>query len=148
MCQEEQQGPLTAAQPAAYVRSDALNPGPALADTQERPLRSSDVYPALKAKGPGKGHPMLHIHEGGLTGHAQRPGHISSRAETQKQRLWSEYEWAFRDLPGGPVVKKLPCNAGDKGSIPRRWSKISHAAEQLSLRATTTEPACHSKDSG
>ena len=23
-----------------------------------------------------------------------------------------------RGLPGGPVVKNLPCNAGDKGSIP------------------------------
>ena len=22
------------------------------------------------------------------------------------------------DLPGGPVVKSLPCNAGDKGLIP------------------------------
>ena len=22
------------------------------------------------------------------------------------------------DFPGGPVVKNLPCNAGDKGSIP------------------------------
>ena len=23
-----------------------------------------------------------------------------------------------KDFPGGPVVKNLPCNAGDKGSIP------------------------------
>ena len=41
------------------------------------------------------------------------------------------------DFPGGPVVKNPPANAGF-GS----WSgKIPHAAEQLSLCATTTEPA-------
>ena len=45
-----------------------------------------------------------------------------------------------RDFPGGTVVKNPPANAGDTGSIP--WSgKIPHAAEQLSLCATTTEPA-------
>ena len=37
-----------------------------------------------------------------------------------------------RDFPGGPVVKNLPCNAGDVGSIPDRGAKASHAAEQLS----------------
>ena len=42
-------------------------------------------------------------------------------------------------LPGGPVVKNLPCNAGDAGSI--NWSgEIPHAAEQLSPCTTTTEP--------
>ena len=36
------------------------------------------------------------------------------------------------------MVKNLPANAGNKGSIP--WSgKIPHAAEQLSPCATTTE---------
>ena len=25
----------------------------------------------------------------------------------------------FQDLPGGPVVKNLPANAGDTGSVPR-----------------------------
>ena len=38
------------------------------------------------------------------------------------------------------MVKNLPCNTGDLGSIPCRGTKISHAAEQLSLCATTTEP--------
>ena len=46
----------------------------------------------------------------------------------------------IRDFPGGPVVKNLPSNAGDTSSIPGRGSKIPHAAEQLSPRATTIEP--------
>ena len=35
------------------------------------------------------------------------------------------------DLPGGPVVKNPPSNAGD-GTIPARGTKIPHAAEQPS----------------
>ena len=31
------------------------------------------------------------------------------------------------DFPGGPVVKTLPSNAGDIGSIPSQGAKISHA---------------------
>ena len=38
------------------------------------------------------------------------------------------------NFPGGPVVKNLPCNAGDVGSIPGQGTKIPHAAGQLSLR--------------
>ena len=45
----------------------------------------------------------------------------------------------LRDSPGGPVVKNLPSNAGDVGSIPGWGTKIPHAAGQLSPRATTTE---------
>ena len=33
----------------------------------------------------------------------------------------------YRDFPGGPVVKNLPSNAGDAGSIPVRGTKIPHA---------------------
>jgi len=49
----------------------------------------------------------------------------------------------LRDFPGGPLVKNLPSNAGDMGLIPGRGTKIPHAMRQLSLHATTTEPACH-----
>ena len=42
-------------------------------------------------------------------------------------------------LPGGPVVKNPPSNAGDTGSIPGRGTKILHAAGQLSPRTATTE---------
>ena len=57
-----------------------------------------------------------------------------------------EYFWLKKsvsgDFPGGPVVKNPPYNAGDTGSIPGQGTKIPHAAEQLSLHATTTELAC------
>ena len=43
------------------------------------------------------------------------------------------------DFPGGPVVKNLPSNAEDTGSIPGRGTKIPHVAGQLSLHATTRE---------
>ena len=43
-----------------------------------------------------------------------------------------------RDVPHGPVVKNLLCNAGDVGSIPGWRPKIPHAAEKLSPCATTT----------
>ena len=44
----------------------------------------------------------------------------------------------MKDFPGGPVVKNLPCNAGDKGSIPGWGNKIPQAMEQLNPCATTT----------
>ena len=47
------------------------------------------------------------------------------------------------DFPGGAVVKNLPSNAGDMGSIPGWGTKIPHATGQLNPRATTTEPANH-----
>jgi len=43
-------------------------------------------------------------------------------------------------FPGGSVVKNLPANAGDTGSIPTGSGKIPHGAEKLSPCATTTEP--------
>ena len=57
--------------------------------------------------------------------------------------LWGE-EDKWRDYPGGPVVKNLPYNAGDAGSIPGWGTKIPYALEQLSprgleLRDTTRE---------
>ena len=45
------------------------------------------------------------------------------------------------DLPGGPVVKNLPANAGDTGSIPdpARFHRPRCATGQLSPFATTTK---------
>ena len=51
------------------------------------------------------------------------------------------------DFPGGPVVKNLPWNAGDIGSIPGQGTKIPHATKQLSLHTTTREPVCHNERS-
>ena len=39
------------------------------------------------------------------------------------------------------MVKNLPSNAGDTGSIPGRGTKIPHAMGQLSPRVTTAKPA-------
>ena len=36
------------------------------------------------------------------------------------------------DFSGAPVIKNLPLNAGDLGSIPGQGTKIPHALEQLS----------------
>ena len=44
-----------------------------------------------------------------------------------------------RDFPHDPVVKSLPSNAGDMGSISSRGTQFSQAAEQLSLDTTATE---------
>ena len=40
------------------------------------------------------------------------------------------------------VVKNLPYNAKDTGSIPGQGTKIPHAVGQLSLCTTTTELSC------
>ena len=46
------------------------------------------------------------------------------------------------DFPDGLVVKNLPCNAGDTGSIPGWGTKSPAATEQLSQHTTATEPMC------
>ena len=47
------------------------------------------------------------------------------------------------DFPGGPVVKNLPCSAGDVSSIPAWETGIPQASKQLSPGAATTEPKHH-----
>ena len=51
-----------------------------------------------------------------------------------------------RDFPGGPVVKNLPCSAGDVGSIHSWGTKIAHATDLVSPRATTRESRNCNKD--
>ena len=41
------------------------------------------------------------------------------------------------DFGGGPVVKNLPCCAGDVGSIPGQGTKIPHDLGQLRPCATS-----------
>ena len=41
-------------------------------------------------------------------------------------------EKGTRDVPGGPVVKNLPSNAGGLGSIPGWGTKMQHVRGQLS----------------
>ena len=51
------------------------------------------------------------------------------------------------DFPGGPVVKNLPCNAGDVGSSPGWGTGISHASEQLSHALQALSPCITSRQS-
>lgn len=44
-------------------------------------------------------------------------------------------------LPDDSVVKGLPVRAEDMSSVPRHRREIPHAVEQLSLCATSIEPA-------
>ena len=54
--------------------------------------------------------------------------------------------WALkihlRDFSGGPVIRSLPCNAGDMSSIPGQGTKIPYAKEQLSPLTATRETMC------
>ena len=68
----------------------------------------------------------------------QRNGKISHALGLEELIL---FKWPYWDFPGGPVVKNLPSNAGDEGSILVRGTKIPHTAGQLSLGAVTRE-AC------
>ena len=45
----------------------------------------------------------------------------------------------------GPVIKNLPCNAGDVGLISGQGTKIPHAMGQLSPCATSREKPTHPK---
>ena len=47
-----------------------------------------------------------------------------------------------KELLWWPVVKNPPCNVGDTGLIPGQGIKMLHAAEQLNLQATISEPTC------
>ena len=54
-----------------------------------------------------------------------------------KNVLYLKINW---DFSGGAVAKNLPANAEDTGSSPG-LGRFPHVVEQLSLYATTTEPA-------
>ena len=48
----------------------------------------------------------------------------------RKKKKLKGHVWYF---PGGPMVKNLPCSAGDASLIPGgEGTKIPHAGEQLS----------------
>lgn len=51
-----------------------------------------------------------------------------------------------RDFHSGPVVKSLPRSAGDVGSIHSWGTKIAHATDLVSPRATTRESRNCNKD--
>ena len=47
----------------------------------------------------------------------------------------------LRDFPGGPVIKNLPSNAGDEGSIPGWGIKIPHGVGAPEPTGQNSEPA-------
>ena len=49
------------------------------------------------------------------------------------------------DVPSGPVVKNPPCSAEEAGSVPDWETKIPHATQQVSPRATTVETMHHNR---
>ena len=51
------------------------------------------------------------------------------------------------NFPSDPVVKNLPSNAWDTGSIAGQGTMILCPAGQLNLCATTAEPAYHNRRS-
>ena len=59
---------------------------------------------------------------------------------TKGQDLDGQNKKFILHFPGGAVVKNLPANTGDMGSIPGPETEIPHAVRQLSPCATITEP--------
>ena len=53
----------------------------------------------------------------------QRVRHDRATKHTQNPAHYAQNIFV-RDFPGDPVVKNLPCNAGDTGSIPGQGTKI------------------------
>ena len=51
---------------------------------------------------------------------------------TDSTALKNAVKVSVGDFSGGPMVKNLPCNAGDMGSIPGWGTKIPHPEGQLS----------------
>ena len=49
------------------------------------------------------------------------------------------------NFPGGPLVKNLPCNAGNVGLIPGLETKIPQTSRQLSLRPVLKIPCATTK---
>ena len=95
----------------------------------------------------------------------QKTAHLSKRQEVQyththrKQYQAHKYIYSSAmqynsylkslrmDLPGGPVVKNLPVNAGDMGSVPGLGTKIPNARRQPSLRSTQKKLTHHDQQS-
>ena len=61
------------------------------------------------------------------------------------ENLWTPKKTAYRDFPGGPVVKKPPRNAEDAGLILGWGARIHHAWEWLSPRLATEDSLSHTE---
>ena len=61
------------------------------------------------------------------------------RAPAKAETIALLKKYKIRDFPGGPMVKNLPCNSGDMGSVPGGETKIPQALGQL----LSPEPGHH-----
>ena len=77
--------------------------------------------------------------------HYSRCSSQGSQARKRKKKHLDQ-KGRSRDFPGSPVVKDLPSNAGDLGSIPGLGTRIPHTTGQPSSRATTREAVDRSED--
>ena len=77
-----------------------------------------------------------------IHGNALFFSHRDTEAQTKEIIFTKPFS---QDFPGGLMVKNLPENAGDTGSIPALGR--FHICGKLGPRATTTEPMLHSKRS-
>ena len=68
-------------------------------------------------------------HHNGLNAEESENPHYCIKVHIKKICQW--------EFPGSPLVKNLPCNAGDADSILGLGTKIPHAEEQLGPCATT-----------
>ena len=68
---------------------------------------------------------------------------VKSLTKTSSQEYHAAIKNDGKGLPCGPVVKNLPCSAGDVGSIPVWGTKIPCAIKQVSLHTATEDPVCH-----
>ena len=72
----------------------------------------------------------------------KRENKVATRSQKQKKGSWNHSMDIDRDLPGGPMVKNPPSNAGDLGSIPGQGTETLRAMGQLSQQVATVEPRC------
>ena len=75
---------------------------------------------------------------------------IHSLTRSSISRVKTAPRW---DFPSAPVVKTLPCKAGDTGAILGQGLKIPHALEQLNPCTTLRSPralgpVCHNQSLG
>ena len=54
----------------------------------------------------------------------------------------SEKTLQGQDFPGGPVVKKVPCHAGNAGSIPGQRTLIPHVPQLMKSTHPIAPMAC------
>ena len=114
-------------------------------------LVMSDCWTESHSSSWAGGHRPSVLCHGGLSRRQLITQKLLPSAQEESERLWtrqksqstsahplaSDDKHPFQDFPGGSVVKNLPCSTGDITSIPGWGTKIPHALEQLSPRATT-----------